>query len=439
MCSIAKYNHYKFLLKALSRIFTYSIIVFTHQNLYPLSYLAFVLQERKVLSFGLSFTFFSSFGQTFLISLFVPFFLADFDLSNAAFGSIYSAATLASASILPYLGKWIDVLPIGRYSLYVASGLLVAALTMAFSWHIGFLFAGILMLRLAGQGLSGHTAETAMARYFNLQRGKALSISSLGYPLGEGLLPVAVAALLAVMSWRSTWGLIAVIIAFLFIPYLLFVLRKTEIEKSTQAVKKPVDSSGEESPGTYRMMFSERRFWMILPAVLIPPFWATALFLYQVSIAEQLGWTAAIIASAFVFFAGARIVSSLGIGPVIDKLSARAVFPFYILPLGAGLLVAFYHPGIWSAFVYMALFGITMGFGNATKSALWAELYGEDMIGTVRSLFASIMVFSTAASPFLMGWMLDKNVAMESILFTAFLTVIVGTTLAYFGLKNSKD
>ncbi|MCH2450612.1 MAG: MFS transporter [Gracilimonas sp.] len=400
-----------------------------------MSYLTFVLQERKVLSFGLSFTFFSSFGQTFLISLFVPFFLADFDLSNAAFGSIYSAATLASASILPYLGKWIDVLPIEQYSLYVAGGLLIAALTMAFSWHIGFLFAGILMLRLSGQGLSGHTAETAMARYFKLQRGKALSISSLGYPIGEGILPVGIAALLAVTSWRTTWGIIAAAIALIFIPFILYVLNKTEIGHSNQQIKK-TNSDSDDSSGSYFQIINNRRFWLILPAILIPPFWATALFLYQVSIAEQLGWTAAIIASAFIFFAVARIVSSLGIGPVIDKLSAAAVFPFYIIPFGAGLIVAFYHPGIWSAFLYMALVGITLGFGSTTKSALYAELYGEEMIGTVRSLFASIMVFSTAMSPFLMGWMLDNNIAMESILLMAASTVIVGVALAYIGLKD---
>lgn len=401
-----------------------------------MSYLAFVLQERKVLSFGLSFTFFSSFGQTFLISLFVPFFLADFDLSNAAFGSIYSAATLASASILPYLGKWIDVLPIGKYSLYVASGLLIAALTMAFSWHIGFLFAGILMLRLAGQGLSGHTAETAMARYFKLQRGKALSISSLGYPIGEGILPVAIAALLAITSWRTTWGIIAAVIALIFIPFLLYVLNKTEIEQSNQKVKIADQDNSDKSAGSYLQIINNRRFWMILPAILIPPFWATALFLYQVSIAEQLGWTAAIIASAFIFFAVARIVSSLGIGPVIDRLSATAIFPFYIIPLGAGLIVAFYHPGIWSAFLYMALMGVTLGFGSTTKSALYAELYGEEMIGTVRSLFAAIMVFSTALSPFLMGWMLDNNIAMESIFLMAVSTVIIGVIMAYIGLRD---
>ena len=401
-----------------------------------MNYISFVLRERKVLSFGLSFTFFSSFGQTFLISLFVPFFLADFNLSNAAFGSIYSAATLSSAAILPYVGKWIDHLPISKYSLYVACGLLVAAITMSLSWHIGFLFAGILMLRLSGQGLSGHTAETAMARYFKLQRGKALSVSSLGYPLGEGILPLVMAALLAVMSWRSAWGLIAAVIAFLFIPFILFVLNKTEIEQTNQDIKNPDDTDDHTTSMVYRKVIGEQRFWLILPAVLLPPFWVTGLFLYQVSIAEQLGWTAAIIASAFVFFAGTRIVSSLGIGPLIDKWSASAIYPFYLLPMGLGLFVAFLHPGIWSAFVYMALVGVTMGLGSTAKSALLTELYGENVIGTVRSLFASIMVFSTAVSPFLMGWMLDQHVAMETIFLTAIVSVVVATGLAFAGLTS---
>lgn len=401
-----------------------------------MNYLNFVLKEKKVLSFGLSFTFFSSFGQTFLISLFVPYFLTDFELSNAAFGSLYSIATLASASILPYLGKWIDVIPIGRYSLYVASGLLVAALTMTFSWHIGFLFAAILMLRLSGQGLSGHTAETAMARYFTLQRGKALSISSLGYPIGEGILPIAIAAILAVTSWRTTWGIIAALIAFGFIPFILYMLKSSDIEQSNQKVKTTEEDSADS--GAYLKIINDRKFWLILPAILIPPFWATALFLYQISIAEQLGWTAAIIASAFIFFAITRIISSLGIGPVIDKLSAIRIFPYYIIPLGTGVMVAYFHPGIWSAFVYMALVGMTLGFGNSTKSALYAELYGEMIIGTVRSLFASIMVFSTALSPFLMGWMLDSNIAMESILLMAAITVVIGVILAFIGLKDTE-
>lgn len=398
-----------------------------------MNYLSFALREKRILSFGLSFTFMSSFGQTFLISLFVPYFLEDFSLTNTTFGSMYSIATLVSAGTLPYLGRWVDYLPLRKYSLMVASGLLVASLTVALSWHVALLFIGIVLLRLSGQGLSSHTAQTAMARYFVHQRGKALSISSLGYPIGEGILPVAIAALLGIFSWRMTWGLIVLIIALFFIPLIRFVLNEREYELVTD--ENSEDDKNESSWDVYQMLFSDYRFWLLIPAVLLPAFWATGLFLYQVSIAEQLSWSATLIASAFVGFAASRIVSSLSTGPAIDYFSARQLFPFYLLPFGAGLLFAFYHPGSWSAFAYMILIGVTMGMGSNIKSALWAELYGREVIGTVRSLFSSLMVFSTALSPFLMGWAIDKNITMESIIFVAFITVIVSTVMALAAFK----
>ncbi|MEL7833109.1 MFS transporter [Fodinibius sp. Rm-B-1B1-1] len=400
-----------------------------------MNYLSFALREKRILSFGLSFTFMSSFGQTFLISLFVPYFLQDFSLSNATFGSLYSVATLASAGVLPYLGRWIDHLPLRQYSLMVASGLLVASLTVALSWHVALLFVGLMLLRLSGQGLSSHTAQTAMARYFVHQRGKALSISSLGYPIGEGVLPLVIAGLLGVLSWLTTWGVIVLTIALFFIPLVRFILKKQEFEEPEEEESSVVNS--DSSWDIYKMLASDYRMWLVTPAVLLPPFWATGLFLYQVSIAEQLGWSATLIATAFMGLAISRIISSICIGPVIDYFSARIVFPYYVLPFGAGLVFAYFHPGSWSAFVYMLLIGVTMGMGSNIKSALWAELFGTDIIGTVRSLFSSLMVLSTALCPFLMGWAIDAGMAMESIIFIAIVTIGVATIAAYAAFNFS--
>ncbi|MDZ7682676.1 MAG: MFS transporter [Fodinibius sp.] len=399
-----------------------------------MSYLSFVLREKRILSFGLSFTFFSSFGQTFLISLFVPYFLQDFNLSNAGFGSLYSIATLSSAAILPYLGQWIDHLPLKQYSLYVAVGLLVASITLALSWHIALLFVALLLLRLSGQGLSSHTAQTAMARYFIHQRGKALSISSLGYPIGEGVFPLLIAGLLSVLSWRMTWGAFAVVIA-LFIPFIQLVLSDAHSKRLDEVTNSDKDS--ESSRKFYKKILSDVQFWLLVPAVLLPAFWATALFLYQISIAEQLGWTTGLLATAFVAFAGTRIASSLGVGPLIDRWSAQTLFPFYLIPFGLGLIVAWFHPGSWSAFLYMSLLGVTMGMGSNIKSALWAELYGEEVIGTVRSLFSALMVLSTALSPFLVGWLLDHDIRITAILMGAVVSIAVATILAYAAFKNN--
>lgn len=316
--------------------------------------------------------------------------------------------------------------------MYVALGLLAASVILALSWHISLLFVSLLLLRLSGQGLSGHTSETAMARYFVRERGKALSISSLGYPIGEGIFPLVIAGMLSVLSWRMTWGVFAVVIALLFIPFTWSLLGKTQ--------KSRVDN--EDSPDSadtgnfYQEIVSDLRFWLLMPAVLLPAFWSTALFLYQISIAGQLGWTAGLLATAFVAFAGARIAGALGVGFLIDRWSAQTLFPFFLVPFAGGLAVAWFHPGSWSAFLYMALLGVTMGMGSSIKSALWVELYGKEVVGTVRSLFASLMVFSTALSPFLIGWLLDHDVAITTILAGAIGSVLLGIILAYLAFKN---
>ncbi len=396
-----------------------------------MTYLAFVQKEKRLLSFAVSFTFFSSFGQTFLISLFVPYFLIAFDLSNASFGTLYSAATLSGALALPWLGQWIDRIPLRQYSMYVAFGLLFASILMSISWHISMLFAALILLRLSGQGLSGHTAQATMAKKFDGERGKALSISALGYPLGEALLPSILAAMMIVFHWQTIWGIIAAFIAFIFIPVLWRLIRKEKyIETGTSALAKDLPSTREN----YRTVFNDNRTFFLIPAVLMPPFWVTGLFLYQIAAAEALGWTTGLIASAFIAFAVSRILMGLISGPLIDRFSAQNLFPLMLIPMTIGLLIAFAFEANWAAFVYMGLIGVTMGMGTTLKAALFTEIYGADKIGTVQSLFATIMVLSTALSPFLVGWMLDNAVTIHAILLTAAVSCIISGLLSIFVL-----
>src|SRR5690606_40098761 len=68
-------------------------------------------------------------------------------------------------------------------------GLTAACLVLGAVQSVALLFIGFFLVRLCGQGLLPHTAQTTMARYFDDHRGKALSISASGVPLGEVVLP----------------------------------------------------------------------------------------------------------------------------------------------------------------------------------------------------------------------------------------------------------
>ena len=169
----------------------------------------------KIILFGFIFTFFSSVGQSFFIGLFNSDIREELNISHGEFGTLYGIATLCSSLTLIWLGKKIDDLKLINYSLLVVIFLTFAALFFSFINGIIFLSIGIFFLRLSGQGLMAHTASTAIARYFDQSRGKALSCIWVGMSLGEFLLPVIIVYFLTFIYWRDLWQGFAIVIILL--------------------------------------------------------------------------------------------------------------------------------------------------------------------------------------------------------------------------------
>ncbi|MCH8556826.1 MAG: MFS transporter [Balneolia bacterium] len=403
-----------------------------------MSFYAFFKDNARLLLFGVLLTFFSGFGQTFLFSLFLPAFQEEFSLSSGGFGTFYSAATLTSALLLPWIGALIDRYNLRRYTLAAILVMAVSAATISFSYGLVMLFAGILGVRHTGQALMGHISQTTMARYFDHVRGKALSIASLGHPLGEAILPVSVALIIGYIGWRHTYLLIAAFVlvaGFLLIPYLL----KNQEERYGEQVaareeeeKKTAEEKGLTSKRSWTRaeMLRDSRFYFIIPNGLAAPIMLTGFFLYQVPLAEYKGWTVEWLATCFVGFAAARVVFSLVSGPLIDKITARRVYPFMLIPMAVGFVLLLYgaHPAF--AMAYMMLLGVTEGIGANAKTAMFAEVYGVLHLGAIRSTLVSIMVFSTAAAPIVMGNMLDAGIEFSAIIIGALIFIAVSMLFA---------
>ncbi|MGM0381540.1 MAG: MFS transporter [bacterium] len=400
-------------------------------------YLFFIYDQKKSLAFGFFFALLSCFGQTFLISLFKPNFLAEFKLTNSSFGLIYSLATFSSSVILPYLGSLIDRYSLKKFSFYVIIGLILAPIIISTSANFYVLFLGLFLLRLTGQGLSDHTAYTSMARHYSQKRGIALSITSMGRAVGEGFLPLAITQLLNIAPWRLTWLLIAGVVLFSLF-FIQLIIRISSLDSTSPEDQNHTDNDNQVRKSkdiSFKEIILDLKFWLLAPAVTLPPFLVTGLFLYQVNVARQLSWSIELLAGAFTVYAGFRVFSALGSGPMIDRWSARRLFPLYLLPMSGGLIFAYFHPGSWAAFAYMSLLGVTLGMGKNLKSALWAEIYGVEYLGTVRSLYASLVIFSTSVSPFLMGWLLDAGVAITTILIGSLTIALVATIGAFVGVQ----
>jgi MFS family permease len=375
-----------------------------------LPYLAFARLHTRALSFGALLTFSSSFGQTFLISLFVPDLLRTFALDSGRFGALYAGATPASAASLPFLGALLDRSRLPRFTVGAALTLVLACLWMAWTPGVAALAVGLLGLRLGGQGLMSLIATTTMARAFERQRGRALVLAGLGYPVGEALLPFLVLGLIGAAGWRWAWVVIAAALACALLPLAAWLPRSLGVPAAQPAVA-PAD----RAPGAARVL-RDWRFYSLLPAMLFFPLTITALMLYQLPLAEHRGWPAQTFATALVGFAATRVAVSFLAGTLVDRFGALRVFPFTLVPMCAGLALLWAGTAPWAAFVYLGLAGASLGLAVPVNTALWAEIYGLHALGAIKGTVTMATVAATAAGPLLFGALLAADTSFEALL-----------------------
>ena len=374
-----------------------------------------VKSNFKIIIFGFIFTFFSCIGQSFFIGLFNSSIREELNISHGEFGTIYGIATLCSSIALIWVGKKIDDLKLVNYSILVTIFLFIAALFFSFVNGLIFLFVGIFFLRLSGQGLMAHTASTAVSRYFERRRGKALSFIWFGMSLGEFLLPVLIVYLLSLFYWRDLW-IFTSIFVLLILPLFSFLTVKNisiysrENENSNAKNKFSLVKSW-----TRKEVLKDLKFYTMLPALLAPAFIITGIVINQGFIVESKGWGGYAIAKAFMLYSLFTVVTLFLSGLLVDKFTSRRLLPFLNIPLLISLITLILFQNPYSAFIFMGLLGITNGLTNVLLSSLWAEIYGVNHLGSIKALTGSLMVFSTALATAIFGLLIDLGYSIENI------------------------
>lgn len=398
-------------------------------------------RNSSLLLFGILTAAFSGPGQTFLVSQFITPMRVTFDLSQSAIAAIYSAATLISALILPFHGRLLDRMRLSTFTL--ASGVLLAigCIVLSQSAAVWMIFIGFFLIRNLGQGTLGMISSTTMARTFGRQRGKALGIANIGYPLSEAVFPFLLATWILHYGWRSGWILLAALILLFFAPVALILLKRSDqtlkleeaLEESSAALEEDLPIKHWRAGEVLR----DWRYYALQIPLLVPPAFLTALFFHQEAFIRIKGWDMQTASAFFIAFALSRGGLSLMIGPWVDKLSARRIFPFVLLPMAAGLLgYAFGQVSYWFLF-FLTGAGITMGLSMTVTGAMWAELYGTKYLGSIKGMQSSLMVLSTAITPPLFGAFLDRGFEPVKILCGMFIYILLAVTAAWLLCRSS--
>ena len=397
----------------------------------------FVKNNFRFLLFGFILTFCSSFGQTFFIGIFNPFIRQDLSLSHSEFGMIYSLATLLSSFSLIWIGKKIDDFKIIYFAIAVCVFLSFAAFFLTLVTNIILLFFGIYFLRLSGQGLMTHTASTSMAKFFDLNRGKALSISWLGLSLGEGILPYLIIFFMKFVSWKMIWMGLSIFLLCLVIPVVFFILQTYQDGTTEQSKNKPIIDHQIKN-WTRAEVLKDSKFYFLLPAVLAPAFLTTGIFINQIYIFESKNWSMLLLAQGFTLYAIVSVITLAISGFLIDRFSAIKVLPFYLLPTMSAYALVIFSGWSLVPITMMILIAMTNGTSSVLLTSTWSEIYGTKHLGGIRSITVSFFVFSTAVAPVLFGYLIDHQFSINQIFSMMLGYLILANLLFLFKLKDYK-
>ena len=383
--------------------------------------------NKKVILFGFIFTFFSSFGQSFFLGLFNAPIRNELGITHGQFGNIYATATIFSSMLLIWIGKKIDDYKLLSYSLFVVILLFISSLLFSFINSIYFLAIGIFLMRFSGQGLMSHTSTTAISRFFEKSRGKALSTVWFGLSAAEFILPILVTYLFVFYSWRSVWQGIAILVI-LFLPLIIFnTVRSINLDsRENESLNK--DKIKIKS-WKRKEVIKDFRFYIISLNMLAMPWIATGIFVYQSFIADSKLWSAYTIPKAFMIYSITSIITLFSSGFLVDKFTSRKLIPMMNIPLLFAMVVLFYFENEIFAYLFLGLIGVSNGLANVLGSSTWAEIYGVKHIGSIKALTVAFMVFSTAFGTALFGILIDYGFTIENIAFLGGAYIMISLVL----------
>ncbi|MDQ2094320.1 MFS transporter [Rhodalgimonas zhirmunskyi] len=395
----------------------------------------FLRDNAPWLAAGAMLFFLSSFGQTFFISIFAAEIRGEFGLSHGQWGGIYTLGTSASALLMIWAGGLTDRFRVRALGAVVLSMLAASCLLMALNgaaWMLPFV---IFALRFCGQGMTSHISVVAMSRWFVAARGRALSIATSGFSVGEALLPLLFVWLLTLFDWRTLW-IGAACVAILGIPALFSLLRH---ERTPQSFAETESSLGMEGRHwTRNQALRQFLFWMMIPAMLGPAAFNTAFFFHQVHYAEVKGISHLELVSLFPLFTGMTIGFMVLSGWALDRFGTARLMPFVQVPMAIGFVFfsqAEGLPGLITGFFFAA-----MGNGGmmTVPNAFWADFYGTRNIGSVKAMVAAVMVLGSALGPGITGWGIDAGIGIERQYLAVSLYFLIATGFMLVGVTRAR-
>ena len=377
-------------------------------------------------------------GQTYAVSVFIDYFIADLGISRSLVSTLYTVGTLTASFGLPFIGRLVD---------RRGSRLMITVITILLGltcFYMGYvrgalmLGLGFVALRLLGQGSLSLVSRNVINQWWVRRRGMAMGIAGVAVAfLGGAGFPNLINSLIPTFGWRTSYMILGLLLFLVMLPVGLIFTRDRPEEyglypDGVAATNEDADSESAaplEENWTLSEAVRTRAFWLISAGLASMSMLMTGLTFHIFSIFRDNGLSSTVAASVFVPIAATAAIVHLGGGLLIDRIAARILLALALLLQALILVMAPFLPSVEIAFLFGLIMGITAGLEMTVGGVIWAKYFGRLHLGSITGLSLTIMVASSALGPMPFGIARDLmgsyTVILASFAILPFLLAIV--------------
>jgi len=375
--------------------------------------------------------------QTYASTVFLKPMTQDLGWTRSQFSAVQTVSTVVMGVVGFVIGALIDRR--GPRRLMLIGGVVCGAALIATSrvedlWQF-YLARGV--AQTIGNALLGSlVVNVTLSKWFIARRGMAVAIASSGVSLGGVLMTPLVSAIIDQWGWRDAWVALGVMVWVLVLPSAMIMRRAPEDyglhpdgmtpeQALTFSQAKRRLSSVSEVQWTRHEAVRTKTIWLIIAAYGIANIGIGAMLLHMVPFLTDHGWTRSEAALLYSIQAWVALLSKPAWGVLMDRFHPRflSAFGFVVAAIGVLAILAAAHSGSWIPLAAaLALWGLGIGGSIPLQETVWANYFGRQHLGSIRSIAMPFSIIFGAGGPLLAGLLYDGSgsYTLAFILFAAF-------------------
>ena len=384
-------------------------------------------------------------GQSYSVSLFFDYFIADFGLDRTTASGLYGLGTFLASLALTWIGRQVD--RYGNRRMNVIVSVLFALVLIGFSFVAGplGLLIGFIAIRGLGQGSLSMINSTVVAQWFKKRRGRMMSLTLVVMSLFQSIYVPWLQGLLETYGWRQVWVILGIGVALSVLPLSWLLMRDRPEDFDLKPDNEKVDLSTAQFneldlEDNWRLSEALRTtvFWMFTSGRFLISGWGTGLVIHQVSLFGELGHSPAVVAETYSIFAILTAVSALAFGYLIDRFRPSVIIVIQMAGLSLAMLLAMGMTERWMLLAYAFTSALAMGGNGVFEGAVWPNLFGRKYLGEIRGFTTTLMVAGSALGPVVFGFSYDYLGGYTPVLWMGIVWAVLAAVGALFVNKPQR-